>query len=132
MTRKYPICPDRIRSIPEQFSWVDHRLARERHIELISHEAATLYLFLVTVADCQGLSYYADPTIRARLAMSEQVLTAARASLVRAGLVEYRSPLYQVLDLGPSRSREVPRASSTVGAPASIGEILRNLAGGAP
>ncbi|MFH1009496.1 MAG: hypothetical protein V1800_18620 [Candidatus Latescibacterota bacterium] len=56
MTRKYPICPDRIRTIPEQFSWLDHRLVRDRHIEFVTHEAAALYLFLVTVADGQGLS----------------------------------------------------------------------------
>ena len=36
---------------------MDHRLVREHHIELLSHEAATLYLFLVTVAYNQGLSY---------------------------------------------------------------------------
>ena len=35
MTRKFPICPDRIRTIPEQFSWVDHRLVRDHHIELL-------------------------------------------------------------------------------------------------
>jgi hypothetical protein len=33
MTHKFPICPDRVPSIPEQFSWVDHRLVRDRHIE---------------------------------------------------------------------------------------------------
>jgi hypothetical protein len=62
MTRKFPICPDRIRSIPEQFSWVDHRLVRDRHIECLSHEAAMLNLFLVTVSDSQGLSYYSAPS----------------------------------------------------------------------
>jgi hypothetical protein len=55
MTRKFPLCPDRIRTIPEQFSWVDHRLVRDRHVESLSHEACALYLFLVTVADCQDL-----------------------------------------------------------------------------
>jgi len=69
MTRKLPICPDRIRSTPEQFSWVDHRLVRDRHIECLSHQAAALYLFLITVADCQGLSYYSDPSLCERLAM---------------------------------------------------------------
>lgn len=131
MNRKYPICPDRIRRIPEQFSWVDHRLVRERHIERISHEAATLYLFLVTVADCQGLSYYADASIGARLALSEQALAAARACLVREGLVAYARPLYQVLDLGPCRG-VTHRTSNTTGSPMSLGEILRTLAGGAP
>jgi len=69
MPHKFPICPDRIRTIPEQFSWVDHRLVRDHHIERLSHQAASLYLFLVTVADCQGLSYYSDVSLCERLDM---------------------------------------------------------------
>jgi len=100
MTHKFPICPDRIRSIPEQFSWVDHRLVRDRHIERLSHEAATLYLFLVTVADSQGLSYYSAPSLCERLAMDAPTLDSARMGLLRAGLLAYKKPLYQVLPIG--------------------------------
>ncbi len=49
MHHRFPVCPDRIRSIPKQFSWVDHCLVSDRHIERLSHEAAALYLFLITV-----------------------------------------------------------------------------------
>ena len=100
MTHKFPICPDRIRSIPEQFSWVDHRLVRDRHIERLSHEAATLYLFLVTVADSQGLSYYSAPSLCERLAMDAPTLDSARMGLLQAGLIAYKKPLYQVLPIG--------------------------------
>jgi hypothetical protein len=100
MNRKFPICPDRIRTIPEQFSWVDHRLVRDHHIELLSHGAATLYLFLITVADCQGLSYYSDVSLCERLGMNVTTLVAARICLEKAGLVAYQKPLYQVLALG--------------------------------
>ncbi len=48
--------------MPSQFSWVDQRLVRERHIERCDVQALALYLFLVTVADAQGLSYYSDAT----------------------------------------------------------------------
>ena len=106
MTRKFPICPDRIRTIPEQFSWVDHRLVRDRHIERLSHKAAALYLFLVTVADCQGLSYYSDPSLCERLTMDASTLDWARVGLGKAGLVAYKKPLYQVLPLG---DRRLPR-----------------------
>jgi len=99
MTHKFPICPDRIRSIPEQFSWVDHRLVRDRHIQRLSHEAATLYLFLVTVSDSQGLSYYSASSLCERLAMDAPTLDFARMGLVQTGLVAYKKPLYQVLPL---------------------------------
>ncbi|NMQ05692.1 hypothetical protein E4Q08_10635 [Candidatus Accumulibacter phosphatis] len=55
MTIKRVLCPERIRQIPIHFSWLDHRLVRERHIERCDPPAAALYLFLVTVADAQGL-----------------------------------------------------------------------------
>lgn len=99
MTRKIPIRPDRIRSIPEQFSWLDHRLVRDRHIDGLTHEAAALYLFLVTVADCEGLSYYSETSLCERLTMDAAELAAARSCLRTAGLILYRKPLYQVLPL---------------------------------
>ena len=54
MTIKRVLCPERIRQIPPQFSWVDHRLVRERYLDRCNPPAAALYLFLVTVADVQG------------------------------------------------------------------------------
>ena len=61
---KQPIFPHLIRRVPEQFSWVDHRLVRKHYIDNLSHRASALYLFLVTVSDNQGLSYYSDSTLR--------------------------------------------------------------------
>jgi len=128
MTRKFPICPDRIRTIPEQFSWVDHRLVRDRHIELLSHEAAALYLFLVTVADSQGLSYYSDVSLCERLSVDVQMLAAARICLAKAGLVAYKKPLYQVLALGGRTFDSKKHRVS--GEPMAIAEIFKGLAGG--
>jgi hypothetical protein len=99
MTVKRVLCPERVRQIPAQFSWVDHRLVRERHIERCDPPAAALYLFLVTVADAQGLSYYSDAALVRCLSMSAVRLSQARGDLVRAGLIAYQRPLYQVLAL---------------------------------
>ena len=51
MVIKRVLCPERVRKIPPQFSWVDHRLVRDRHIARCDAQALALYLFLVTVAD---------------------------------------------------------------------------------
>ena len=99
MVEKHLICPKRIRKIPKTFSWLDHRLVSDHHIERLSHPAATLYLFLVTVADAQGLSYYSEKTISQRLTIDANSLTQARHELIRIGLIAYQKPLYQVLDL---------------------------------
>ena len=46
--------PDRLRQVPEHFSWLDHRLVREHYIERADVCAWALYLFLVSVADVHG------------------------------------------------------------------------------
>ena len=55
--------PERLRQVPEQFSWVDQALVQHHLIDRLDAQAALLYLFLVTVADAQGLSYYGGATL---------------------------------------------------------------------
>lgn len=126
MVSKRPIVPERVRKIPKHFSWLDHRLVRDRHIERLSHRATALYLFLVTVADAAGLSYYSDRSICRRLAMDPGILHQARADLSAAGLIAWQSPLYQVLSLEPA-SQSTP---SGAGGLWRLGDILKAAAGG--
>jgi len=99
MVQKHLIYPQRIRKIPKHFSWLDHRLVSEHHIDHLNHPAAALYLFLVTVADAQGLSYYSDRVVSQRLSMNADILAQARHDLIRIDLIAYQKPLYQVLAL---------------------------------
>ena len=99
MVRKYLICPERSRRMPSSFSWVDHRLVRDRYISRCSSEALALYLFLVTVGDAQGLSYYSDYSAGKYLTMHSETVRKARRELGIAGLIAYQEPLYQVLGL---------------------------------
>ena len=105
---KHPLSLAQLRQVPKQFSWVDQRLVRERYIDRLSHEACALYLFLVTVADAQGLSYYADRTLSQRLSMSRAQLAQARQVLITQRLLAYRRPLYQVLALETRSLTPVP------------------------
>jgi hypothetical protein len=109
---KRPLCCAKLRKVPPQFSWVDQRLVRERHIDQLSHEACTLYLFLVTVADAQGLSYYADASLCQRLSLTGPELHQARQGLITRGLVAYHRPLYQVLALDAAPREAPPRAAT--------------------
>jgi len=107
MTLKRVLCPERLRQIPAQFSWVDHRLVRERYIERCDPPAMALYLFLVTVGDERGLSYYSDAMLGRGLSMSAARLSQARSDLIRIGLIAYQRPLYQVLSLDRPLKSEV-------------------------
>lgn len=136
MIHKHPICPDRIRTIPSKFNWLDHRLVRDRHLKHLTPEAAALYLFLVTVSDSQGLSYYAQHSIGQHLSMDESSLAAARHCLQSADLIAYKSPLYQVLDLVTPSSRQelspVAAIATDPSTPMSLRAIFKQIAGGTP
>ncbi|MHB0991534.1 MAG: hypothetical protein ACYC0M_09690 [Burkholderiales bacterium] len=121
MTTKQVICIEQVRKIPAQFSWVDHRLVRDRHIERMDVFAAALYLFLITVADVQGLSYYSDATLGKSLSINPERLGQARGDLVCAGLIAYQHPLYQVLSL------DSPRTKVRDGIEAKIGRLYDAL-----
>jgi hypothetical protein len=98
---KTPVLKKRIRKVPKSFSWLDHRLVRDRHIENLNHSQAALYLFLVCVADDKGLSYYGDPALMAKLGMDQTLLDKARSALIKNSLIAWRKPIYQVLSLEP-------------------------------
>ena len=91
--------PERLRQLPEHFSWLDHRLVREHYIEKADVCAWALYLFLLSVADVHGLSYYADATLSQRLRLPADRLARARRDLIALDLIAYDPPLYQVLSL---------------------------------
>jgi hypothetical protein len=111
---KRPISLAKLRRIPPQFSWVDQRLVRDHYIDQLSPQACALYLFLVTVADAQGLSYYAAPSLCQRLSLTGTELSQARQGLITRGLVAYQRPLSQVLALDAAPSGATPSTAPVV------------------
>lgn len=71
--------PSRVPRLPHQFSWVDQRLVCDHPMARCDPEALARYLFLVTVADAQGLSFYADASIGRLVSLPPQRLERARA-----------------------------------------------------
>ncbi len=125
---KQVLWPERLRQVPEQFSWVDQALVQQHFIDRCDARSAALYLFLVTVADAQGLSYYGAATLARRLRLSEVELACARQQLIELELIAYRTPLYQVLALPGTvaPARPVPRAPAiTRGEPVSLAALLQ-------
>jgi len=127
--QKRLLVPSRVRQIPRQFSWVDHRLVRDHHIEHCDPPALALYLFLITVADAKGLSYYADSSIRRLLSLTPEQLHQARQTLIQAGLIAYEAPLYQVLALDPPKNSKPSDRSHAVGELRSRRDLLSRSSG---
>ena len=96
---KEPVSLERVRRIPKGFSWVDHRLVREHYVEKCSLAALSLYLFVVTVSDAQGLSWWSERSLASRLGVDVDRLRQARAELEAANLIVFEHPVWQVLEL---------------------------------
>jgi hypothetical protein len=130
--KKRILCPERLRRIPGQFSWIDQRLVRDRYLQHCDHGALALYLVLVTVADAEGLSYYSDGALERMLNMEQAQLLGARRQLCQAGMLVYDKPFYQVLSL------QLPLDGAGVAEPAvarsgqtlPVLDILRRIVGG--
>jgi len=122
--KKRVLCPERLRQVPTQFSWIDQSLVRQHYISRCDHRALALYLVLVTVSDSQGLSYYSDHSLERMLRIDQSGLIQARQQLCQQGLIAYEKPLYQVLCLQPPPSTAPsPRAGQTL----SIKEVLHQV-----
>jgi hypothetical protein len=116
---------ERLRRVPSQFSWIDQRLVRDRHLERCGLDAIGLYLVLVTVADAQGLSYYGEATLERLLSMPARRLVAARNELIGLDLIAYERPLYQVLSLDAPTT---PRRTGVHGVEHGIDQLRARLA----
>ncbi len=142
MIRKEIVNPGRLRHMPEGFGWVDHRLVRKGYFKERSREALALYLFLVTVGDADGLSYYSEESLYGHLNFSHVELTASRKELEKAELVAYRKPFYQVLALPPTQEEKdnlkkvlgnmnvKKTVSPDVESMSSLGDIIKSMTGG--
>lgn len=130
-TCKRVLRPERLRQVPRQFSWVDQALVQRRLIDRLAPQAAALYLFLLTVADAQGLSYYGAVTLAQRLGLGAEELEAARAQLVALDLIAYEAPLYQVLAVpgtaAAAAAQPSPVPSRDTTGPVSLAELLGQL-----
>ena len=88
---------------------MDHRIIRNRLLPSSHSEAWALYLFLVSVSDAQGMSYYSDRSLSEHMGISTQSLSLARQELMKRDLIAWESPYYQVLQVA---SKQDPKITS--------------------
>ena len=99
MIEKKPLCPDRIRKIRGSFAFIEHRFLRDGFWGSLDHHQLFLYLFLIIVADRNGLSYYSYDKICTLLRISLDEYILARDALIDKDLIAFDGHLYQVLSL---------------------------------
>jgi hypothetical protein len=87
---------------------VEQRVVRERARDQRSHEACTLSLCLVPVAEAPGLRFDADHALWQRVSMTSAVFSQARQALLACTLVADQRPRSQVL----ARDRDALRPTA--------------------
>lgn len=134
MIEQSPLCPERVRKITGSFAFIEHRFIRDGFWSRLSQHELLLYVFLVLVADRNGLSYYSFDKICAlwQLSLDDYLLT--RNARIKQDLIAFDGHLFQVLSLPltPVRQPARPLHSAPHMAqadPATIRQIIRNSLG---
>jgi len=99
MIKKKIINPQRIRCINGGFSFIPRRFVTGGFLAALQQKELLLYLFLVAVCDCHGLSFYRYDSICSLLQITVEQYIAARDALIEKDLIAFDGTLFQVLDL---------------------------------
>ncbi len=131
---KKPLESHRIRKITASFAFIEHRFLRQGFWSSLGHHELLLYLFLVIVADRNGLSYYCYDKICSLLQICVDEYILARDLLIEKDLIAFDGSLFQVLSLPqkpPSSSTAVLKTAKDMQThdPATIGQLIANCFG---
>ncbi len=133
MIEKQPLCPERRRRITGSFAFIEHRFVRDGFWNSLSQAECLLYVFLVVVADRNGLSYYGYDKICTLLRFTLDDYLIARNGLIAKDLIAFDGHLFQVLSLPdtPVRVAAPLHTSQQMqhGDPATIRQIIRQSLG---
>ena len=123
------LVPQRVRTIPPSFAWIDHRLRSEGILPRLRPEDLGLYLFLALAADQQGLSCWRlDRIAKTVPCFDRHTLWDARTRLSELDLIAYRpwrigepDGCYQVLSVQLPRERSSPELQQ------ALAQVLQHL-----
>jgi hypothetical protein len=134
MIEKPPLKPGRRRHISGSFAFLEHRFLRDGFWSSLTQHECLLYVFLVLVADRNGLSYYGYDKICTLLRCTLDDYLVARHGLLEKDLIAFDGHLFQVLSLPNQPVRAATSSRSTPddmqhGDPATIRQIIRQSLG---
>jgi hypothetical protein len=133
MISKTPLDRDRVRKIAGSFAFVEHRFLRSGFFTVLTQHELLLYIFLVLVADRNGLSYYSYDKICILLKITLDDYIIARDGLIEKDLIAFNGHLFQVLSLPkqPPQDRAPLKNSDDMQThdPATIEQIITKSMG---
>ena len=133
MITKTPLDQDRVRKIAGSFAFVEHRFLRSGFFSVLTHHELLLYVFLVLVADRNGLSYYSYDKICILLKITLDDYIIARDGLIEKDLIAFNGHLFQVLSLPKQPPQDLTPLKNSddmqVHDPATIEQIITKSMG---
>lgn len=134
MIEKKPLIGQRVRKIDGSFAWIGHRFLRQGFWGSLTHHELLFYLFLVIVADRQGISYYSFDKICSLSGLTPDEYILARNALIDKDLIAFDGRLFQVLSL-PKKVQCDNQALTTpkdmeLHDPATIQQMMKKSLGG--
>ena len=99
MMEKVILCPHRVRKITGTFGFIEHRFLKEGFFYTLTHHQLLLYLFLVLVADRNGLSFYSYDKMCTLLRITLDEFILARDGLIEKDLIAFDGRTFQLLSL---------------------------------
>lgn len=133
MMGKIILCPNRVRKIAGTFGFIEHRFLKEGFFYSLTHHELLLYLFLVLVADRDGLSFYGYDKICTLLRITVDEFILARDALIYKDLIAFDGRTFQVLSLprhGPKSTPLKGREQMQEKDPATIHQLITRSLGG--
>lgn len=119
--RVEPLEPRRIRYPKGAYGWVDLRMVTEGHLQALDPGSALVYLFLCTVGNREGISFWSRSRMTRTLNLSLATVDAALRTLAGADLIAATERIVQVLPV-PVRGANhtaAPRATTPLPTAAS-------------
>ena len=114
--RAEPLEPRRVRYPKGAYGWVDLRIVTDGHLEALDPGAALTYLFLCTVGNREGVSFWSRARMARMLNLPREVVESALLTLTETGLIAATERVVQVLAV-PVRGAGQPVASQTTPPP---------------
>ena len=95
--RVEPLEPRRIRYPRGAYGWVDLKIVTEGHLQALDPSSALTYLFLCTVGNREGISFWSRSRMARALSLSLETIDAALRVLARVDLIAATERIVQVL-----------------------------------
>ena len=110
--RPEPLEPRRIRHPRGAYGWVDLRIITDGYLQALDPAAALTYLFLCTVGNREGISYWSRARMARTLNLPLEAMDAALRVLIATDLIAATDRVVQVLPV-PNQNPIAPTQQTT-------------------